>query len=129
MSDFDISAKSAPVIMIADADPHVRDLAGLFLTEAGYQVEYALNGYEALDKARLAPPSVVLVDVIIPRLGGLALCRLLKSDSVTKNVKVVVFSELSLQEESVQKAGADAFLSKPVEKTRLIDALTKIVNL
>src|ERR1700733_12318207 len=114
MSDSDISAKLAPIIMIADADPHVRDLAGLFLTEAGYQVDYASNGYEALDKARLAPPNVVLVDIIIPRLGGLALCRLLKSDSVTKNVKVVVFSELSLQEVFVQKAGADAFLSKPV---------------
>jgi CheY-like chemotaxis protein len=128
MIDSDDSEKTAPVIMIADADPNVRELAGIFLTQAGYHVEYALNGYEALDRARLDQPDLVMVDIIIPRLDGLALCRLLKGDPATRKIKVLVFSELSSQEERAQIAGADAFLSKPVEKTRLVDAITKIIK-
>jgi CheY-like chemotaxis protein len=127
MSVSDDIQKSASKIMIADADPYVRELAGHFLTDAGYEVEYALDGYEALDRSRQTPPDLVLVDVIIPRLDGLALCRLLKSDPVTQNIKVVIFSVLpSLQR--AEAAGADAFLSKPIEKSRLIETVAKVVN-
>jgi len=127
-SDLDAPQKSAPVVMIADADPDIRELAGHFLSQAGYEVEYALDGYEALDRSRKTPPAVLLVDIIIPRLDGLALCRLLKSDPVTEKVRIVIFSILASQERA-QKAGADAFLSKPLEKTRLVDAVSKVVNL
>jgi CheY-like chemotaxis protein len=112
--------------MIADADLHVRELAGHFLTEAGYQVEYAVDGYEALDNARKTLPAVVLVDIIIPKLDGLALCRLIKSDPATQNISVMVFSVLSAPERALN-AGADAFLSKPLEKTILVDALKEVI--
>jgi CheY-like chemotaxis protein len=69
---------------------------------------------------------VVLVDIIIPKLDGLALCRLLKSDPATQNISVMVFSVLSAPERA-QNAGADAFLSKPLEKTILLDALTEVI--
>jgi len=121
------SQKSLPVVMIVDADIHVRELAGHFLTEAGYQVEYALDGYEALDKAKKSPPDVMLLELIIPRLNGLALCRLLKTDPTTRNIRIVVFSVL-LSVSRAQIAGVDAFLSKPVEKIRLLDAVSKVVN-
>jgi DNA-binding response OmpR family regulator len=55
MSNLDDSQKSPPVIMIVDADPHTRNLAGHFLTEAGYKVEYAFDGKEALEKAKKNP--------------------------------------------------------------------------
>jgi CheY-like chemotaxis protein len=127
MSASDDIRKSASKIMIADADPYVRELAGHFLTDAGYEVEYALDGYDALDRSRQTPPAVVLVDIIIPRLDGLALCRLLKSDPVTQNIKVVIFSVLPSLKRA-ETAGADAFLSKPIEKTRLIETVVKVVN-
>jgi two-component system, sensor histidine kinase and response regulator len=116
--------QKSTTVMIADADPHVRELAGVFLTDAGYQVEYSLDGYEALDKCRKSPPAVLVVDIIIPRLGGLALCRLLKSDPVTQDITIVLFSEISM----AQTGRADAFLSKPLEKTRLVDAISKLVK-
>jgi CheY-like chemotaxis protein len=79
-----------------------------------------------LDKARKTLPAVVLVDIIIPKLDGLALCRLLKSDPATQNIRVMVFSVLSAPERA-EKAGADAFLSKPLEKTILVNALTEVI--
>jgi len=130
MSKPDNSQKSPPVIMIVDADPFVRELAGHFLSEAGYEVEYELSGYEALDRCRVAPPAVLLVDIIIPKLDGLTLCRLLKSDPVTQNIRVIVFSEIVAlnQAQNAQNANADSYLSKPLEKKRLLDAVVALVE-
>lgn len=120
--------QSAPAtILIVDADPHIRELAGYFLTEAGYAVEFALDGYEALDKAKNAHPCVILLELIIPKLNGLALCRLLKSDPHTKDVKIVIHSVLPPLK-SAKVAGADWFLSKPVERTLLLDAVFQVVE-
>ena len=130
MAEPDNSQKSLQVILIADPDPFVRELAGHFLTEAGYEVEYALTGYEALDRARQAPPALLLVDVIIPKLDGLTLCRLLKSDPVTQKIRVIVFSEILALDRArnAQNASADSFLSKPLEKKRLLDAVAEIIE-
>jgi len=127
MSNLNDSQKSPPLIMIVDADPHVRNLAGHFLTEAGYKVEYAFDGKEALEKARKNPPDAILLEVIIPKLNGLTLCRLLKTDPATKNIRIVVLSVLT-SKNAAEIVGADAFLSKPLEKIRLVDALSKVVN-
>jgi CheY-like chemotaxis protein len=124
------SEKSPPVIMIVDADPHVRELAGYFLAEAGYKVEYALDGYDALDRVRKTPPAVLLVDIIVPKLDGLALCRLVKSDPVTENIRVVVFSEILAlnRAQNAKNACADSFLSKPLEKTRLLNTVAEMIG-
>ena len=113
--------------MVVDADPHVRELAGYFLIEAGYQVECAGDGIEALGKAKKNPPAAILLELIIPKLNGLSLCRLLKSDPTTRETKIVVLSVLS-SSKGAQIVEADAFLSKPLEKTRLIDAMSKIIK-
>jgi CheY-like chemotaxis protein len=113
--------------MIVDADPHVRNLAGYFLTEAGYRIEYAVDGHEALDKAKKNPPDAILLELIIPKLNGLTLCRLLKTDPATEKIRIVVLSVLT-SKNAAAIAGADAFLSKPLEKIRLVDALSKVIN-
>jgi CheY-like chemotaxis protein len=118
---------ASAVVLIVDADPHIRELAGYFLSEGGYQVDYALDGYEALDKAKQSLPDVILLELIIPKLNGLALCRLLKSDPITKDIDIVIHSVLP-SVSSARIAGADAFLSKPVEKTRLLDAVFNVLN-
>jgi CheY-like chemotaxis protein len=117
-----------PVIMVADADPHVRALVGRFVGEAGYKVTYAVDGYEALDDARKSPPVAILADMLLPRLDGLALCRLLKNDPTTSHIiTVIVFSVLSA-EEKARKAGADAFVRKPLEKNRVLNTLKEAIS-
>ena len=116
-----------PLILVVDADPNIRDLAGYFLAEAGYNVEFAFDGYEALDRSRKLPPTLILVDIVLPRLSGLALCRLLKSDPSTQKIKIVIFSEIGSLE-TAQQSGADAFLSKPLEKSSLEDLVSKVIN-
>jgi CheY-like chemotaxis protein len=110
-------------VLIADADPYVREMVGRFVTDAGYTADFADNGYDALDNARKSPPMAIFADILLPRLDGLALCRLLKGEQNTKHVvTVIVFSVLSAEERS-KKAGADAFLQKPLEKEDVLRTL------
>ena len=115
-------------LIVADSDPYVREMVGRFLSEAGYIVSYATNGYEALDNARRSPPIAIFADIMLPRLDGLALCRLLKGDPDTKDIiTVIVFSVLSAGEKARQ-AGADAFIRKPLEKKDVLKALESIIS-
>jgi CheY-like chemotaxis protein len=118
-----MTKKSPPLVMIADADANVRELVSRFIQEAGYAATLAVDGYDALDNARKLLPVAILADMLLPRLDGLALCRILKGDPQTKHIiTVIVFSVLSA-EERAKKAGADAFVLKPLEKSRVLNVL------
>ncbi len=115
--------KVSKVVMVADSDIHVRKLLSRYLIEAGYTVTFASDGNSAFESARQSPPLAILADMLLPKLDGLALCRLIKGDPATENrVTVIVFSVLAA-EESALKAGADAFILKPLEKIRLLKIL------
>jgi CheY-like chemotaxis protein len=115
-------------ILIADGDPYVRNLARQFLTEAGYRVSLVSDGYEALDLARKEVPKLVLADMLLPRLDGLALCKLLKTDPVTSSIITVIVTSVLSVEERARRAGADAFLRKPIEKGRILAMLKQTVG-
>ncbi|CAN5255554.1 N/A [soil metagenome] len=113
-------------VILADPDPNVRELVGRFLAEAGYTVTIATNGYDALDSARLAPPVALFADIMLPKLDGLTLCRLLKEDAEVKDlITIIVFSVLSVEEKAI-RAGANAFIKKPVDKDDILNALGSI---
>ena len=119
--------ESGQLIMIADQDPYVRDMVSRFIFEAGYRVTVAAQGYEALDDARKLLPAAIMADIMLPKLDGLALCRLLKSDPATEGIiTVIVFSVLSA-EERARNAGADGFILKPLEKSRVLNVLGQAI--
>jgi CheY-like chemotaxis protein len=119
--------ESGKLIMIADQDPYVRDMVSRFISEAGYRVTVAAQGYEALDDARKLLPAAIMADIMLPKLDGLSLCRLLKSDPATeKIITVIVFSVLSA-EERARNAGADEFILKPLEKSRVLNVLQRAI--
>jgi CheY-like chemotaxis protein len=108
-------------IVVAESDRHVRRLVLHFIGGA-YLVEFADDGYKALDRVRRAPPAALVAEIMLPRLDGLALCRLLKGDSCTANVPILVFSVLVASERALQ-AGANAFVAKPLEKQLFVSSL------
>ncbi len=114
---------TAQLIMIADADPFVREMVGRFVEDGGYAVCFAVDGYDALDKARKVPPAAIIADLMLPRLDGLALCRILKSDPAVNEIVSVIISSVLSVEERAKTAGASAFLQKPLEKSRLLNVL------
>jgi CheY-like chemotaxis protein len=90
-------------------------------------VTFADDGLQALELVKKLRPAVVITEILIPKLDGLALCRRVKSEPPMKDTVVVVLSLLSA-EGRARAAGADAFLSKPLladKLTRTVETLTR----
>jgi CheY-like chemotaxis protein len=114
--------------MIADSDPYLREMVGRFVSEEGYSVCFAVDGYEALDEARKSTPVAIIADMLLPRLDGLALCRILKNDPAVNTLTSIIISSVFSSNESATKAGADGFVQKPLEKTRLIKVVEEAIS-
>jgi CheY-like chemotaxis protein len=114
------------VILCVERDPFVRDLERYFLTEAGFSVTFADDGLQALQLVRELHPTIVITEILVPKLDGLALCRRLKSDPATQDIAVLVFSLLAA-ERRAQDAGADAFLNKPLSAQGLKEAVRALL--
>jgi CheY-like chemotaxis protein len=110
------------VVLIAERDQNVRELQQFFLERAGFAVEFVDDGEAALERARLAPPAVVVTEILIPKVDGLALCRRLRDDPATRGVPVIVFSILSAAARAAE-AGASAFLRKPLVESVFVAAV------
>jgi two-component system response regulator MprA len=113
-------------IFVVDRDPHVRRLMLHFIGNA-YVVEFFDDGYAALDQARKVPPFAIITEIMVPRLDGLALCRLLKADRATVDVPVLVVSVLAASERA-RESGANGFLDKPLEKERFVASFLNLTE-
>jgi CheY-like chemotaxis protein len=116
----------ARVILIAERDHTVRELQEYFLGKAGLAVEFADDGQAALDRARVLLPAVVVTEILVPRLDGLALCRRLREDPLTAGIPVVVFSILAAAARAGE-AGASAFLRKPLVESVFVAAVQDLI--
>ena len=114
------------IILVVERDPHVRELESYFLEEAGYGVEFAEDGVAALELARSIQPRIVITEILVPKLDGLALCRMLKEEADTRHITVLIFSVL-LAADRAREAGADAFLRKPLAERHLVDTVRALL--
>ncbi|CAN5876997.1 hypothetical protein BH23GEM9_BH23GEM9_08240 [soil metagenome] len=104
---------SEALVLIAERDQRVRDFQKFFLERAGLIAEFVDDGEAALDRTRALRPAVVVAEILIPRIDGLALCRRLRADPDTAHIPVIIFSVLAASVRA-REAGASAFLPKPL---------------
>ena len=92
--------------------------------------ESAANGLEALERVAASPPDLVLLDVMMPELDGIATLRILKQDPETRLIPVVLMTALNAVEDRVRgiEAGADDFLSKPVDDRELLARIRTAIS-
>jgi DNA-binding response OmpR family regulator len=114
-------------VLVVERDPHMRNLEAHFLGAAGYAVEFADDGQAGLLQARASLPDIVITEILLPKLDGLALCRQLKADAATRGIVVVIFSILASAVRA-KEAGADAFLMKPLAELRLLGTLRGLLE-
>ena len=126
MTDRQSSLEGRAIILVVERDPHVRELETFFLNEAGYAVEFTEDGPSALARARELRPELVITEVLVPKLDGLALCRELKNDPETADIMVLIFSILAASTRA-REAGADAFLMKPLAEKRLVETVRELI--
>lgn len=115
------------LVLVIERDPWVRELEEYFLTEAGFAVEFAADGEQALEQVRRRSPEVIITEVLVPGMDGLALCRKIREEPATRDAAVVVFSFLSVGDRAAE-AGADAFLKKPLSDRKLVDTVRSLLD-
>ncbi len=120
----------AYILIVDDQEIH-RLMLRTLLQDNGYQVKEAVNGKEALEKARLAPPDLIISDLLMPVMDGYTLLWHWKKDEKLRSVGFIVYSATYLRQKDQQLArdlGADAFIIKPAKSTALISQIKKILD-
>ena len=106
-------------ILIVDDEPQIRRIMRTTLTGAGYEIDDARTGEEALEKVRQFRPDLVLLDINMPGMGGLAACRAIRADP---SVGIVMLTVRNSEADKVEAldAGADDFVTKPFSTPELL---------
>jgi DNA-binding response OmpR family regulator len=114
-------------VFIVDKDIHLRKLLTEFLGDLNCRLHFFDDGYAALDAARRIRPSLLITEVLIPRLDGLTLCRLIKGDPTLTSVKVLVLSFLSAEDRALLSR-ADEFIKKPIQRPIILQAVRALIR-
>jgi two-component system response regulator MprA len=120
------SENASHVILIAERDPNVRELQSLFLKRAGYVVEFVDDGQLALDRARIVSPGLLVTEILVPKVDGLALCRQVRADPALCDLPVLVFSILAAGARA-REAGATGFLRKPLVESSFLAEVARAI--
>jgi len=117
-------------VLLVDDDESNRDMLSRRLEHRGYEVVTAVDGREALEKARAEVPVLILMDVTLPVLDGLAATRELKSTPALRDIPVIALTaHASLEDrDRARAAGCDDYDTKPIEFVRLEEKMEKLLS-
>jgi two-component system, OmpR family, response regulator RpaA len=112
-----------PKVLVVDDDPDMLAVCSLVLESEGYDISVARNGYEAYDRLTEQGADLMLIDVMMPVLDGLTVCKMVKRDPRTKDVPVIVMSASSRLCDQAESASADAVIPKPFDINHLVSTV------
>lgn len=116
-------------ILVADDEESIRTVVSFTLEQAGYAVETAANGDEALEKVYAAPPDLILLDLMMPMVDGWEVLKLLRSDPQTEKIPVVLLTakgEIRDKMFALQQGAAD-YVVKPFGKQDLLARIAQLL--
>jgi len=116
-------------ILIADDDPDIRDLVAFKLEQAGFDVVAVEDGLSALSATRSDPPDLVVLDVMMPGMSGIDVCRELRASEATATLPIILLTARA-QEGDVEVgfgAGADDYIVKPFSPRELVSRVEAVL--
>ena len=118
---------SSARILAVDDSATILEMIKAILTAGGYEVLTAADGAEALDVARSESPDLILLDVMLPKLDGYRVCRLLKFDQKYKSIPIIMLTAKTEEQAMATgiRTGANQYLTKPIEPERLLGAVAE----
>ena len=114
-------------ILLVDDDPNIRQLVNLYLEKEGFEVTMAADGLEAVKQFKLSPPSLILLDIMLPGMDGWQVCREVRKVS---NIPIIM---LTAKDETFDKVlglelGADDYVVKPFDPKELIARIKAVIR-
>ena len=119
-----------PRILVVDDEPDAVELVEFNLKQAGFDVVTAADGAEALRKARSAQPALVILDVMLPEVNGLEVCKLLRRDPATSGVPILMLTAKAAEIDRVLglELGADDYVVNPFSPRELVLRVKKLLE-
>lgn len=120
----------APKVLVVDDDPIWIRVVSLYLRGKGYQVDYAYNGEDALQKVTADPPDVVIADIAMPEMDGYELCSRLRQNPETRTIPFIFLTARAQDTDKIKarKIGSDDYLTKPCPLERLTQSLDTVMD-
>ncbi len=118
------------VVLVADDDADIRDLVAFKLEQAGFEVIAVEDGQIALDQARSRQPTLAVLDVSMPGISGIEVCRMLRADPATAGMLIIMLTA-RVQEQDVEggfSAGADDYVTKPFSPRELVSRIQALLS-
>ena len=119
-----------PRILLVDDEPSLLKAVAKRLEMNGYAVSVARDGVEGLQRARKDRPDLIVLDVMMPKLNGFEVCRLLKFDKAVKHIPVILCTALTQDNDQRVglECGADAYLRKPFKPQELLEQISVLLK-
>jgi two-component system alkaline phosphatase synthesis response regulator PhoP len=120
----------AKKILVVDDEPQLVEMVKMRLEASGYEIVIAADGQEALDKARQEKPDLIILDLMLPKLDGYKVCRMLKFDEKYKKIPIILFSARAQEQDKLlgMQVGADDYITKPFEPKILLSKIEGLLN-
>lgn len=117
-------------ILIVDDEEDILNVLKFRLEANNYEVLTASDGHEGLNKARTERPDLLILDLMLPKLDGYKVCRMLKFDESYKAIPIIMFTAKAQQkdEELGKEMGADAYIAKPFEPEILLEKIRVLLR-
>lgn len=117
-------------VLIVDDELELVEMLSLRLEANKYQVISASDGQEGLDKTRTEKPDLIILDLMLPKIDGYKVCRMLKFDEKYKAIPIILFTARA-QESDISlgiEVGADAYITKPFEPDILLAKVSELLK-
>lgn len=117
-------------ILIVDDEKDLVEMLTLRLEASNYEALRAYDGREALDKAKKEKPDLIILDLMIPKIDGYKVCRMLKFDEKYKHIPIIMFTARAQGEDRKlgEEVGADAYITKPFEPQALLAKIKELLG-
>lgn len=119
---------SSKTVLLAEDDPNITQSLTFLLERAGFEVTAVGDGRAALERATAEPPSVLVLDVMLPEIDGYEVLRRLRADARTERVSVLMLTAKTQQEdrETAIECGANEFMTKPFANAEIVAAVERL---
>lgn len=115
-------------ILIVDDEPDVIQVIEVRLKAAGYEIQTAMNGEDALKKINQKHPDLVILDVVMPQMDGFAAYKQLRTNKDTARIPIIILTARGKMEDTFQVLGVDEFIPKPFDMNRLLAAIERLLK-
>ena len=117
-------------IIVVDDEPDIVRTMEIFLKSENFDVITAKDGIEALDKIKKEMPDLIILDIMLPKLNGYTICRMLKFDAKYKKIPILIFTARAqeIDQMKAKEVCADAYITKPFRSEVLLEKIKQLLS-